>query len=362
MACGGAQRVMVYLTKMLIESGHTVTLTLLRAYEEEFFAVDARVKRTPALDHEPTPSHLFNLAGRLRRFKRLRGLLKDTDPEVVISFEEIVNVDVLIALLGTGVPVLACEHSDIRHHKVFLRWDLIRRLMYPHAAAVVVVNDDMARWCATLWPPWPLVTIPNPIEALKQEAIDPRPSWFASRNLVALGRLVHEKGFDLLIESFRRIADRYPEWSLTIFGEGPERPKLEEQVRSAGLIGRVHLPGRIVEPMRVLPHADAFVLSSRYEVFGMALIEAMSLGLPVVSFACPSGPPTIVRDGVDGLLVSPGSPEALADAMSRIMDDPGERERLGMEARAIQSRFSPETVSWMWADLLARVVPRAAGT
>lgn len=360
MACGGAQRVMKALTTMLADSGHDVTLTLFRGEAPEFFTVDPRVRRTRPLDPHPSRAHPFRLAGRLRRVTDLRRLLLGAEPEVVICFEDIPNVAVLLALAGSRVPVIACEHNDPRHHLIPLRWAVMRRIAYPWAAAVVALNDSIAAWCRTLRPRWPVTTIPNPLEPAAAGSDDPRPDWFGPRNLVAVGRLVPQKGFDMLVEAFGRVAKSRPDWSLTILGEGPDRPALERQVRAAGLLGRVHLPGNVAEPMRILPHADAFVLSSRYEGFGMALVEAMAAGLPVVSFACPSGPPAIIRDGIDGRLVSPGEIPALAAALAGLMDDPVERRRLGAAAREAVQRYAPARVSAQWDELLARVV-RPAG-
>ena len=102
---------------------------------------------------------------------------------------------------------------------------------------------------------------------------------------MAVGRLIRAKGFDLLVQAFARAATARPEWSLTIFGEGPERANLEAQVRDLGLGDRVDLPGRVSDPLEHLACAHAFALSSRYEGFPNALLEAMSCGLPVAAFA-----------------------------------------------------------------------------
>ena len=123
--------------------------------------------------------------------------------------------------------------------------------------------------------------------------------------LVGAGRLVKQKGFDLLLPSFASLAERFPAWGLLILGEGPDRPSLERQAAALRIADRVLMPGVVKKLHAILQHCDIFVLSSRFEGQPLALMEAMLCGLPVVSYDCPSGPAAIVRPGVDGLLVRP---------------------------------------------------------
>jgi len=153
------------------------------------------------------------------------------------------------------------------------------------------------------------------------------------------------------LEAFARIALRHPDWSLTIIGKGPLQRKLQEQSAALDLGARVHFVGELTDPFPMLRAADLFVLSSRFEGFGMALAEAMACGLPVVSFDCPEGPRDIIHDGVDGILVPTEDINALATALGRLMNDPRERARLGTEAATLLTRFGPEPVLSIWQDM-----------
>jgi glycosyltransferase involved in cell wall biosynthesis len=177
--------------------------------------------------------------------------------------------------------------------------------------------------------------------------------------IVAMGRLDHQKGFDILLDAFSRVRDRCPEWRLHIFGEGPLRTELEELVDKLGLTASVRLPGWTQDPFSEFKHGDLFVLSSRFEGFPNVLCEAMACGMPVIATDCPRGPREIVRPGVDGLLVPPEDVHALALAMHRLMCDEVERRRLASRAAEVASRFAPDKVMGLWEELLSTVIEQS---
>ncbi len=157
-----------------------------------------------------------------------------------------------------------------------------------------------------------------------------------------------QKGFDLLIEAFARVAPSFPDWELTIHGEGDSRAGLEAARDRLGLTDRVQLPGPTRDLPSALTTADLFVLSSRYEGFPNVLCEAMAAGVPVVSFDCPSGPAEIVRDGTDGLLVPAGDVAGLAAALARLMGDDRARAAFAERAPEVAGRFSAQAMLAQW--------------
>lgn len=169
---------------------------------------------------------------------------------------------------------------------------------------------------------------------------------------MAMGRLSREKGFDLLLQAFERLAPRHPDWDLTIWGEGALKEQLIQQRDDLELTDRVSIPGSTRTPREQLAASDIFVLSSRYEGFPNALCEAMASGLPVVSFDCTFGPGTIIRNNVDGLLVPTGDVDALVAALDRLMSDEALRDQFGAEAVSIVERYSLANVAAQWEALL----------
>ncbi|MCH2244480.1 MAG: glycosyltransferase, partial [Crocosphaera sp.] len=144
-------------------------------------------------------------------------------------------------------------------------------------------------------------------------------------------------------------------WSLIILGEGSFRSELECLSQSLDIVNSVHFLGRVKNPYEYLQQADIFVMSSRFEGFPNALCEAMACGLPVISTDCPSGPPEIIRDGIDGILVKNEDIEALAKAMTTLISDEEKRQKLGNAAKEITQRFDLDKIMGMWGSELNNV-------
>jgi len=170
-----------------------------------------------------------------------------------------------------------------------------------------------------------------------------------------MGRLVHQKGQDLLLEAFAQIQADFPDWNLIILGEGENRAALEKQISDLRLEGRAFLPGNYPSPFGVLSACDLFVFSSRYEGQGMALAEAMACGLPAVSFDCPSGPAHIIRHNVDGLLTPVADVPAFAAAMSELMRDSSRRAEMARRSVEIRQRFDRRAIADRWISLFEEV-------
>lgn len=357
---GGAERVAATMADHWAAEGRDVTLVTIEPFSADFYPVDARIRRVSLAMEVPATGKLDVLRWAWRVVRAMRRAIVDSRPDVVLSFMDVTNVLTLVATIGLRVPVMISEHTDPREHRVSPVWRLGRALGYRRARALVVMTEAVGEWARRTLHAATYV-IPNPV-------IPPSTAPASSvlgfevppRTVAAMGRLSREKGFDQLIRAMARCAPEHPDWRLLILGEGHEREALTGLARELGIGDRVLLPGRVLEPTAVLRQAQLFVVPSRYEGFSCALAEAMACGLPVVSMDCPSGPGEIVRHGTDGLLVEPGDVEGLAQAMSRLMDDPVARRRLGARAPEVLRRFGVARVMSMWDRLLGELVPAAA--
>jgi glycosyltransferase involved in cell wall biosynthesis len=212
----------------------------------------------------------------------------------------------------------------------------------------VLTQADLRDYRALLEPSGTrVVEIPNALPALEGERSD-----VSNPVIIAGGRLTWQKGFDRLVRAFARVAPEHPEWTLRIYGRGRERDKLRRMIGKRDLHDRILLMGPTAEFGPELSRAAVFALSSRFEGFGMVVLEAMSKGLPVVAFDCPRGPGEIITHGEDGLVVPDGDVEAFAAALGRLMGDAGERRRMGAAAVRKAERYDAEAVGARWDALI----------
>jgi GalNAc-alpha-(1->4)-GalNAc-alpha-(1->3)-diNAcBac-PP-undecaprenol alpha-1,4-N-acetyl-D-galactosaminyltransferase len=354
---GGAERVLSRMASYWAERGHDVEIVSYdRPDARPFYPLhdDVRVRGLDVLrDSRHAIEALWNTAVRVRR---VRGAITNHRPDAVISFLDQVNVVTLLATRGLGVPVIVSERSDPAHCPLTSPWTQLRPRVYRWAKRVVVQTPDARNFFTD--PRVRTAIVPNVVSPApvrdpgRDTGSAPEPDASRTRWITAVGRLGPEKGFDLLIAAFAKIAGAHPSWHLRIVGGGPLADALARQAAGLGLEGRVRFTGRVSDVFAQLAATDLFVMSSRFEGFPNALGEAMAAGLPVIAFNCPSGPRALIRDGIDGVLVPPEDVTALAEAMDRLIGDPAARASLGARAAEVVERFSEEAVMARWEELL----------
>lgn len=228
-------------------------------------------------------------------------------------------------------------NSSLQRHRDKRRANKLKRM-----DAVVFLTDQEKR----LWPELHnLHVIPNPLVLTST-----RTSTCTAKQVIAVGRYVPQKGFDLLIDAWAIVSARHQDWILKIYGEGTG-VNLQEQIDRLALSDSC-----ILEPTTNIieeKYCDSaiFVLSSRYEGFGMVLAEAMSCGLPSVAFNCPSGPSEIIKHSVDGFLVENGNIQQLADRICQLIENDSMRKEMGARAKQNSGRFNMENIAMQWKEL-----------
>lgn len=353
---GGSERAMSVMANYWAETNHEVTLITLGSVEHDFYALHSKVRRIGFGLVKDSTNLLEVVRNNVLRALSLRREIRKIQSDVVISFGDTTNVKTLLSTVGMGLPVVVCEQIDPRQYPIGWGWGMLRRAVYPRAVTVVVVSSAMATcWAERIVRKDRIRVIPNPVYVKPDNSVNPFDDHPHGCTIVAMGRLVKQKGFDYLLEAFRLCADRHPKWSLKILGEGDQRQSLEAKSADLMLSDRVKFLGIVKEPSRVLRQADLFVMSSRFEGFPLALIEAMACGLPAISTDCPTGPSEIIRDNIDGILVIPGDVAALANAMDRLMSNPLERQRLATRAVEVVERFGIHRIMALWDELLVHI-------
>jgi glycosyltransferase involved in cell wall biosynthesis len=265
------------------------------------------------------------------------------------------NILTLLAARGGNVPVIIAERVDPRQYAIGPLWSRLRRITYSWCRGLVVQTERARESCRpflgrrTSVHIIPNAVSPPPVCNVRDAfAVEP-----GRQRIVAMGRLTHQKGFDLLIRGFAALAPRFCNWDVEILGEGPLRQELQDLIGELGLQDRIHLRGWLPDPHRLLSQADLFVLPSRFEGFPNALLEAMACGLPAIASDCDSGPAEIIRNGIDGLLIPCDDVPALTAALDRLLSDQNERRRLAGRAAEVLERFGPEKFFERWETVLA---------
>lgn len=281
--------------------------------------------------------------------KALARYLLETDADVVLGTRSGLNLAMARLPRRAGLRVVGLEHMGL--HRAGPRTKRAYCEHLPSLDAIVSLTPRDRRRYRELLGPGPIIrAIPNAI-AVGEGPVNGL--GLARDPVVAAGgRLVAQKGFDLLLEAWALVATRFPGWQLRIYGDGPLEGELAKRAAAPDLAGRVRLAGFTADLPRELSRAEVFVLSSRFEGMPMVLLEAMAAGSAVVAFDCPTGPGQLIRHERDGLLVPPASVPALADALARVLDDDALRHLLGVRARHRAGAFNLVDVARRWERLL----------
>lgn len=218
-----------------------------------------------------------------------------------------------------------------------------------YSKIVVLTNADQLEWQRWLYN---TTVIGNPVTI----EIGESPEYTTRKKCLAVGRLSKEKGFDRLIEIWSGVYLKNPDWSLDIYGEGNEREHLSQLIKLYGLQDSVSLPGNSKNMAKVYGEADIFLLSSRNEGFALGLSEAMSAGLPAVSFDCKYGPADLIDDEISGFLIKPGDNENFVKKVNYLISNEIKRREIGAAARKKLHNYSLDSVMFKWDTLFKELL------
>lgn len=356
---GGMERVLATKANYLVARGYDITVvTTDQRGLPPFFPLDGRIRCVDlGVNYEVNngKSFLNKLVHfpfkQWRHRRRLSRVLREIRPDVTVSM--FCNDATFLPSIKDGSrKVLEIHFSRFKRLQYDRKglWRLADVWRNRNEADVVARFDRfvvLTHEDSRYWGNQPhIAVIPN-----AQTFTSDAPAPLEAKTVVAVGRLTYQKGFDLLLQAWAEVCRRVSGWQLAIVGDGELRSALSAQAESLGLAGCVTFVPATKDVVAVYRDASVLAMSSRYEGFGMVLLEAQTVGLPVVSFACKCGPSEIVNDGVDGYLVAPGDVDAMADRLVRLMQDGALRRRMGARAFANAARFSTDAVMKQWMAL-----------
>lgn len=346
---GGAERVFVNLAEYFLSQGYQVVMVT-QYHKEEEYGLAEGIDRiiSDITPQETTGSRVVNF---FRRAGKLHRIWKVEKPDLVLSCVGKNNFMTIVTTMFTGTKPIVSVVGEAKEEYPNRLMRMLANLLFPFAAGVIL-QTERSRTFFSKRVGKTAVILPNSLNPL---FLRPMFQGEREKRIVSVGRLDANKNHEMMIRAFAKLSPGYPEYTLTIYGEGELRAYLQDLIDSLELSDKVFLPGVIPDVADEIERAALFLLTSYSEGVSNALIEAMALGLPVIATDVPSGGTVeLIRHGENGWMIPVGDGAALEEAMDKLLSDTELAKRLGRQAYRLQERFAPEQVNRQWKEYFER--------
>lgn len=353
LAVGGAERATVALGNGMAHLGHEVFVITLHD-GENFYDADGKIKIFPLGFSDEEDGKIKKS---LKKAYNLRRVMKNLGLDVIIAMSSLMAAYGVFACAFTGTKSIGSERSNPYRHFSAFPYSLIKKISASFSDGYVFQTKAAMEYYPKRAAKKGIV-IPNGIFGNVPDKITP----FEERKKViyAMGRLVPEKGFDVLLKAFAVFSEKHSDYTLTVLGEGELHGSLEELAESLGVSEKVSFPGADKSACEKISGGRMFVLSSRFEGMPNALIEAMACAMPVIAADCPMGPSELITNVENGILVKVDDVHGLAAAMCELAEDDFLSAKLSENAVKIRERLSPEKVTEEWLQYISGIISSTA--
>lgn len=356
LAKAGAQRVILNLTDAFLAKGHQVVIVTTAKVENEYELPKGAKRVISDIEGEEiTGNRITNLKNRLGK---LRNIWKTEKPDVIISFIGKNNFMAILTAWGLQTPVLVSVRGEPmeEYYSSILRF--LAKNLFRKADGIILQTEDSK----VFFPAGinrKAVVLPNPLNPEFMKELSQKEK---EKKIVMVGRIDSNKDQKLVVDAFSKVAFKFPEYRLEIWGDGEDYNSLKQHISDLNMQGKIQMPGATRKVRENIENASLYILSSKTEGMPNSLMEAMALGLPVISTDCPcGGPKTLIQDGVNGLLVPVGDVNAMAEAMEKVLSNEQFAEKLAKNALEIRKTLSPDKVNEQWeAYILSKCVKKRA--
>lgn len=344
---GGTERVCIRLANALADRGHTIHIVDYDSKKHTpFYNCDKRIRIWTILNHGGFERKMrcFFWYGALK----LRRYIKKHNIEVVIDVDTFNALWTASAIRGLGIRWISWDHFNINYCKGERRCKALQLVRDEANALVLLSKTDKQNYLLhTDIPEEKIYHIYNPLSF----EIDHPINHEGQKKVLAMGRISKQKGFDLLLESWKIVEMQMPDWSLEIVCGYGDFMALEQEARTMGL-NNVYCTGPTNDVPSKMASAAIFALPSRFEGFGLVITEAAVSSVPTVSYDCPCGPNEIITDGEDGFLVEPNNIEQFANKLLDLMHNDKLRTEMGIKAYKSSKRFALTEIIKQWEQLI----------
>lgn len=365
----GTERVCSMIANSLSESSHEILLASIGPCDKPFFPINKDIKIIPLIDFSSSnlgrlPVSAYDIKNFYNTIFRIRNKLSDK-PKIIYKIRKILRnerINTVIAVdtdcieftlpaaFGSPVKHICWEHFNFNVNQGKKRSKLREQAARYCDAVVTLTERDKDNWLKGTIHQSQIISIDNPCPFPVQEYIKEEDT----KTVLAVGRLTTQKGFDMLLEAWIQVIKAMPDWILKIVGEGEDRDTLTEFIKKNDLTDSVELVGAADNVSKYYQQAEIFCLSSRFEGFGVVLIEALAFGLPIVSFDCDTGPAEILKDS-DSILVPENNINLLALSLIDLMGNKEQRKNISLKSKEKARIYQPDKIINKWIDLLESI-------
>ena len=278
----------------------------------------------------------------------IRQYIKKHEIDILIEVDVICNLYTIPATRFTKTRIISWEHFNYYSNNGSRLRDVSRRLTkYFSNHIVTLTEQDRQNYGEKLGISDKVTCIYNPIQSVETQSYN-----VESKQILSVGRLTYQKGFDLLCEVAKDVLSKHPDWTWVIIGEGEDRALLEQKIKEYHLEDRLILKGNQKEMEPYYRNSSLYVMTSRYEGLPMTLLEAKSYQLPIVSFDCQTGPVDIIQDSVDGYLINDFNQKEMVNRINHLIQDQALRASLSQQSQINLHKFEMENIIPKWINIL----------
>ena len=346
---GGLERVLSIKASFLAEHyGYEVTvLSLNDNHVNPFYAFSDKIKMC-SIAVKGNPVQYVN-----SYINGVKKIVASVRPDAILVCDDGLKAFFIPKILRSGIPIIYERHVskliEMRHDLSLLKriairakWKAMEYLASDFEKFVVLTEGNTNEW--TTLQNMQVISNPLPFYPENSSALD-------QKKVIVVGRQAYQKGYDLLLLAWKMVVEQHPEWQLEIYGKKDVSQNLESLADTLGITENVSFldPDKNIKQKYL--ESSIYVMSSRFEGFGMVLIESMACGVPCVSFDCNYGPSDIIQNGIDGYVVENGNIEALASAIVTLIEDESLRKTMGVKAKDNVQRYLPEAIVKQWDQL-----------
>ena len=344
---GGAAKIMNWLSQESLNIFSKVyIISIYNLKEETKNKINEKIE---IFDLNLKDNEKSGILGRIRQIKKLKKEINKIDPDLICSFVSDVNVNTYFATRKSKAKIILAERGDpFTLNKIWKRitnldYKIVAHFLFQTNTAKKFYNLDDKK----------ASVIPNPYSSEFKNTYDGH-----KENIIySAGRLVREKGFDILINSFAEVYESYPNYELIIYGEGSERNNLELLIGKLDLSNNIKLPGYIDNIQKHIQNGTMFVLPSRYEGMPNVLIEAMMTGIPTISMDCtPGGPRFLTDNGKRGVLVELGNQNQLTKSIINLIENDEIRSVYSKKGLELIEELNPDNILKLWIEMFEKVI------